>query len=137
MKLSYDAKRLLDGANIAHLATLQPDGAPRVEPVWVERDGDLVLMTTDAGTLKGRNIEADPRVAVSIVDFDNPYEQLLIRGRVVDLRPDEDLAFLDSLSMQYTSRPFARRKWNRRVVCVIEPTVARFHRSPLVHAPSG
>lgn len=137
MTLSDDAKRLLDGANVAHLATLEPDGSPRVEPIWIAREGELVLMTTAPGTLKGRNIEVDPRVALSIVEFDNPYEQLLIRGRVVEVRPDEDLAFLDSLALRYTSKPFARREWKRRAVYVIEPTVVRFHRSPLVHQPSG
>ena len=137
MTLSDDAKRLLDGANVAHLATLEPDGSPRVEPIWIAREGELVLMTTAPGTLKGRNIEVDPRVALSIVEFDNPYEQLLIRGRVVEVRRDEDLAFLDSLALRYTSKPFERREWKRRLVYVIEPTVVRFHRSPLVHQPAG
>ena len=136
MKLSEDAKRLLDGANFAHLSTLQEDGSPKVEPVWVGRDGDQVLVTSDANTLKGRNIDRDLRVALSIVDFDNPYEQLLIRGRVVEVRPDDDLAYLDSLSMRYTSAPFGRRKWKRRAIYVIEATVARYYQSPLVHNPS-
>ncbi len=136
MKLSPDARRLLDGANFAHLATLQADGSPKVEPVWVGRDGDHVLVTSDANTLKGRNIDRDIRVALSIVDFDNPYEQLLIRGRVVEVRPDEDLAYLDSLSMRYTGAPFGRRRWKQRAIYVIEATVARYYQSPLVHNPS-
>jgi PPOX class probable F420-dependent enzyme len=136
VKLSDDAKRLLDGANVAHLATLQEDGSPKVEPVWVAREEDRVLITSDANTLKGRNLERDPRVALSIVDFDNPYEQLLIRGRVVRVIPDDDLAFLDSLAKRYTSAPFGRRKWKRRVIYVIEPHVARYYLSPLVHDPS-
>jgi PPOX class probable F420-dependent enzyme len=127
---------LLDGANFAHLSTLQSDGSPKVEPVWVGREGDRVLVTSDAGTLKGRNIERDPRVALSIIDFDNPYDQLLIRGRVVEVRPDDDLSVLDALSQRYTSAPFPRRKWKRRAVYVIEPSVARHYRSPLVHNPS-
>jgi len=136
MKLSDDAKRLLDGANVAHLATLQEDGSPKVEPVWVGRDGDHVLVTSDSSTLKGRNIARDPRVALSLVDFDNPYEQLLIRGRVVEQRPDDDLAFLDALSQRYTGRPFARRKWSERAIYVIEPAIARYYRSPLAHNPA-
>jgi PPOX class probable F420-dependent enzyme len=136
MKLSDDARRLLDGANYAHLSTLQADGSPKVEPVWVGRDGDFVLVTSDANSLKGRNIERDPRVALSIVEFDQPYEQLLIRGSVVDTRADDDLAFLDSLSQRYTSAPFPRRKWRQRAIWVIEPDVARYYRSSLVHNPS-
>ena len=56
MKLSDDAKRLLDGANFAHLATLQPDGAPKSEPVWVAREEDHLLVTSDARSLKGQNL---------------------------------------------------------------------------------
>ena len=136
MKLSDDAKRLLDGANFAHLATLQPDGAPKSEPVWVAREEDRVLVTSDARSLKGRNLARDPRVALSIVAFDDPYEQLLVRGRVVEVRPDDDLSFLDALSHRYTGRPFARRKWRERAVYVIEPSVARHYKSPLVHEPT-
>ncbi len=136
MKLSDDAKQLLDGANFAHLSTLQSDGSPKVEPVWVGREGDLVLVTSDANTLKGKNIERDRRVPLSIVDQANPYEQLLIRGRVSEIRPDDDLAFLDSLSQRYTSAPFPRRKWKQRVIYVITPSIARHYQSALVHDPS-
>jgi len=136
MTLSDDAKRLLDGANFAHLSTLQEDGSPKVEPVWVAREGDRVLVTSDANSLKGKNLARDPRVALSIVDFVNPYEQLLVRGRVVERRPDDELVFLDELAQRYTSAPFGRRKWRARIVYVIEPTVARYYQSPLVHNPS-
>ena len=136
MKLSAEAKALLDGANFAHLATLQPDGSPKVEPVWVASEGDRVLVTSDANSIKGRNISGDDRVAISLVAFDNPYEQLLIRGRVVETRPDDDLAFLDRLAQRYTGAPFPRRKWRARAVYVIEPSVARYYRSPLEHTPS-
>ncbi len=136
MTLSDETKRLLDEANFAHLATLQPDGSPKSEPVWVAREGDRVLVTSDANSLKGKNLARDPRVALSIVDFANPYEQLLIRGRVVEVRPDEDLAFLDDLALRYTGQPFARRKWRARAVYVIEPSVARYYKSPLVHEPT-
>ena len=137
MTLSDDAKRMLDGVNFAHLSTLQEDGSPKVEPVWVARRDDQLLVTSDANTLKGRNVARDPRVAISIVDFDDPYEQLLIRGRVVETHPDDDLAFLDSLSLRYTSAPFGRRKWKQRMVYVIEPHVARYYHSPLIHNPSS
>ena len=86
-KLDDDARRLLDGANFAHLATLLPDGAPKAEPVWVAREDDRILITTDANTLKGKNLARDPRVALSVVAFDNPYEQLLVRGKVVETGP--------------------------------------------------
>lgn len=125
------ARRLLDEPNIGHLATLQPDGAPKLDPVWVERDGDRVLVTTDAKSLKARNAAADDRVALSLTAADNPYEQLSIRGRVVEIRPDEDLSVLDGFAQKYLGRPFPRRSWSERVVLVVEPTTVRSYRSPL------
>jgi PPOX class probable F420-dependent enzyme len=135
MQLSGEVRRILDGRCFAHLATLQPDGAPKVEPVWVGREDDRVLVASDARTRKGRNMARDPRVALSIIELANPYEQVLIRGRVVEIRPDPDLAGLDALAHKYLGRPFPRRSWPSRALYVIEPSVARYYRSPLVHVP--
>jgi PPOX class probable F420-dependent enzyme len=135
--LDEDVRRLLDAPNFAHLATLMPDGSPKVEPVWVGREGDHVLVATDRRGIKGRNIARDPRVALSIVDEHNPYEQVLIRGRVVETRDDASLEALDALSHAYLGRPFPRRRWPSRVVYVIEPRIARYYKSPLEHTPPG
>jgi PPOX class probable F420-dependent enzyme len=129
--LSDDACALLDAPNIGHLATLMPGGEPKVEPVWVGREGDLVLVTTDERSLKARNVVGDARVALSVTDATNPYRQLLVRGRVVALRPDNDLVVLDAFSEKYLGAPFPRRRWSTRVVLVIEPSLARAHTSPL------
>jgi PPOX class probable F420-dependent enzyme len=136
MKLCPDARRLLDAPSFGHLATLMADGSPKVEPVWVAREGDLVLVATDRRTRKARNMERDPRVALSVVSQENPYEQLLIRGRVVEVRSDADLAALDRISRQYLSSAFPRRKWPSRAVFAIEATLARYTKSPLEHRPS-
>lgn len=131
--LSADARRLLDSANFAHLATLMPDGAPKVEPVWVAREGDLALVATDGKSMKSRNVRHDPRVALSVTAHENPYEQLLIRGRVCEVRDDDDLVVLDALSQKYLGAPFARRRWSQRIVLAIEADVARYYVSPLRH----
>ena len=135
--LDANVRRLLDAPNFASLATLMPDGAPKVEPVWVGREGDLVLIATDRRSLKGRNLDADGRVALSVTDYENPYEQALIRGRVIESRDDNDLGVLDALSQQYLGRPFPRRKWSSRVVYVVEAQVARYYESPLKHTPGA
>lgn len=132
--LSEDARRLLDAANFAHLTTLMPDGMPKTEPVWVGREDDLVLVTTDAKSIKARNVEGDPRVALSVTAFEDPYEQLLVRGRVVERRPDADLAVMDALSHKYLGQGFPRRRWSERLVLVIAADVARYYRSKL-HDP--
>jgi PPOX class probable F420-dependent enzyme len=129
--LSTEACHLLDGANYGHLATLMPTGEPKVDPVWVGRDGDLVLVATDGKSLKTRNAEHDPRVALSVTAFIDPYEQLLVRGHVVEVRPDPDLVVLDEMSQRYLGTPFPRRKWSNRVVLVIAPQLVRHYRSSL------
>jgi PPOX class probable F420-dependent enzyme len=133
--LSDDARRLIDGSNFAHLTTLMEDGWPKTEPVWVGRDGDRIVIATDRKSIKSINIDRDPRVALSITDYVNPYEQLLVRGRVVEARDDNDMAVMDALSEKYLGGPFPRRKWSSRVAYFIEADVARYYLSPLKHTP--
>jgi PPOX class probable F420-dependent enzyme len=136
-RLGADARRLLDGANYGHLATLMADGSPKVDPVWVGREDDRVLVTTDAKSIKALNAARDDRVALSVTSFDNPYEQLLLRGRVIEIRDDPELVAMDSMSEKYLGGPFPRRKWSRRVVLVIAPTLARYYQSSLRHGGSS
>jgi PPOX class probable F420-dependent enzyme len=68
----------------ANLATLMPDGSPQVTPVWCDYDGENVLINTAAGRVKDKNLQREPRVSLSILDPDNPYRYLQIRGRVVE-----------------------------------------------------
>jgi len=129
--LDDDARRLLDGANFAHLTTLQAGGQPKSDVVWIGREGDRLLVATDAKSIKARNVAIDPRVSISVVSFGDPYDQLLIRGRVVEVRFDDELVVLDALSQKYLGPAFPRRKWSSHVVLVIEPHLARSYRSSL------
>jgi len=133
--LSDDIKRLIDAPNFASLATLMQDGSPKAEPIWVGREGDRIIIATDRKSIKSINIDRDPRVALSITDYENPYEQVLIRGRVVETRDDNDLRVLDAISHRYLGAPFPRRKWSTRVAYFVEPTIARYYKSPLRHNP--
>ncbi|HTJ63370.1 MAG TPA: TIGR03618 family F420-dependent PPOX class oxidoreductase [Alphaproteobacteria bacterium] len=133
--LSDDAKRLIDAPNFAALTTLMEDGWPKTEPVWIGRDGDRLVIATDRKSIKSINIERDPRVALAVTDYVNPYEQVLIRGRVVESRDDNDMAVMDALSQKYLGGPFPRRRWSSRVAYFIEADVARYYLSPLKHTP--
>ncbi|MBM3658263.1 MAG: TIGR03618 family F420-dependent PPOX class oxidoreductase [Actinobacteria bacterium] len=130
-ELSPRAREMLTQANFGHLATLMPGGEPKVDPVWVGLDGTRILVATDAKSLKARNVDADARVALSVTAFDDPYEQLLVRGVVAEVRPDDDLAVLDEMSLRYLGTPFPRRRWSSRVVLVVDPVVVRHYSSPL------
>lgn len=102
VKLSQKAVKLIDGRNFAHLATLFRDGSPQVTPVWVDRDGDTIRVNTAVGRVKHRNILNDPRVTISIVNQEDPYERVQIRGRVVDLTSVGADEHIDKLSDKYT-----------------------------------
>jgi PPOX class probable F420-dependent enzyme len=137
VSLSPEAKALIDRPNFAHLATLMEDGSPQSVPVWVGREGDRLLVCTGEGSLKGRNTRRDPRVALSIVDFHNPYEEVQLRGRVVERRPDPDLAIMDPVSHKYTGKPFPMRGREGRVALVIEVDKVRYTKLPFAHTPPG
>lgn len=118
--LDPDVRRVLDGTSIAHLATLLPDGSPHNTPVWVGPHGDRVVFITGPGSRKARNLRRDPRVALSIAPVDNPFEPVIIRGRVVEwLEGDAAWAIIDQLAMKYIGEPYTREL--ARVVGVIEP----------------
>jgi len=134
--ISADVKTLLDQANFVHLATLMPDGSPQSVPVWAARDGDRVLICTGESSLKAKNTKRDPRVAISIVDFHNPYQEAQLRGRVVERRPDADFKQIDAISHKYTGKPFPFRAPDGRVVLVIEVEKERYQKLPFQHTPA-
>jgi PPOX class probable F420-dependent enzyme len=133
--LPDNVKQLLDRANFAHLATLMPDGSPNSTPVWVGREGDRILIGTGGKSLKARNTKRDPRVAISMVDFKDPYMETQLRGRVVEQRPDNDLKVLDAISLRYTGKPFPMRDHEDRVALVIEVDKVRYLKLPFEHTP--
>jgi PPOX class probable F420-dependent enzyme len=133
--LSEDAKKLIDRANFAHLATLMPDGSPQSVPVWVGREGEHLVICTGEKSLKARNTRRDPRVALSIVDFDDPYAEVQIRGRVAERRPDPELKFMDPISHKYTGSPFPFRSPEGRVALIIEVEKERYTKLPFEHTP--
>jgi PPOX class probable F420-dependent enzyme len=76
------ATRLLGGANMAHLASLRPDGGPHAVPVWIDAEGDKVAVLTDPVSVKAHNLRRDPRVAISMTEDGNSYVTVVLRGRV-------------------------------------------------------
>ncbi len=85
----------------AHFATLMPDGSPQVSPVWVDYDGEFIVINTARGRQKDRNIQRDPRVAISIQDPDDPYRKLLIRGKVVEVTTQGADTHIDKMALKY------------------------------------
>jgi PPOX class probable F420-dependent enzyme len=135
--LSADVRALLDEPNFAHLATLMPDGSPQSAPVWIDVEGDRILVATGEGSLKAKNTKRDPRVSLSVVAMENPYREAQLRGRVVERRPDAGFAIMDRISHKYTAKPFPMRaNPEQRVVLVIEVLRARYAMLPFTHTPA-
>jgi PPOX class probable F420-dependent enzyme len=100
--LSERDRRILAAPNFASLATVMPDGAPHVSTVWLDVDGDEVLVNTGEGLVKTENVRRDARVAISVFDQqDDPYEQVVMRGTVVDITPEGADEHIDRLANKY------------------------------------
>ncbi len=124
-RLSPGAVALLQEKQIAQLATVMADGSPQVTPVWidVEPDGSHILVNTAEGRVKARNVERDPRVAISVVDSHNAYRYAIVRGTIVERRHEGADAHIDKLAKKYLNKdvyPF-RRADEQRVILRIKP----------------
>jgi PPOX class probable F420-dependent enzyme len=114
---------LLEAQALAHIATLGPDGEPQVNPVWFDWDGQHLMFSQTTTRQKVRNLERDNRIALSIVDPENPYRYLEIRGTVVRVDPDPDKAFIDKMAQKYLG--VEQYPWNQpndeRLIMVVKP----------------
>ena len=92
---------LFEKKSFANLATLMPDGQPQVTPVWCDFDGEHVIINTAKGRQKDRNLRREPRVALSILDPDNPYRYLEVRGRVAEITEEGADEHIDRMAKKY------------------------------------
>ncbi len=95
---------LFEKRAFAHLATLMPDGSPQVTPVWVDFDGTFVLVNSAKGRQKDLNMKRDGRVALCILDPDDPYRYLQVRGHVVEITDQGAEAHIDKMAKKYLGR---------------------------------
>ena len=107
----------------ASLATLMPNGQPQVTPVWVDLEGDRLVINSAKGRQKDRNLRRDPRVSLAIVDPDNPYRYLEIRGRVSEITEQGGAPHLDKMAKKYLG--VDKYPWSKpgdvRVIYKIQP----------------
>ncbi len=119
-ELPERVRALFEGPNFAHVATVLPDGSPHSVPVWVGLEGDRIAFLTGPESRKARNIEQEPRVAISINAQDQPYTMAQVRGRVTEClegAPAWDI--IDRISRKYTGKPYPQR--TDRVVFLVHP----------------
>jgi PPOX class probable F420-dependent enzyme len=107
----------------ASLTTIMPDGSPQTTPVWCDSDGEHVIFNSAKGRQKDRNVRRDPRVAMAIIDPDNPYRYLEIRGKVVEITEQGADTHIDKMAKKYLDKdkyPF-RQPGEVRVMYKIRP----------------
>jgi PPOX class probable F420-dependent enzyme len=121
--ISPGFRKLLQEPAYCQLATLMPDGSPQNTQVWVDTDGEHILINTAQGRQKERNVQRDPRVAVNVVDPTNAWRIGMVRGRVVEVTTDGADELIDQLAKKYLDEetyPF-RRPEEVRVTLKILP----------------
>jgi len=116
-------KDLFEKKAFANLATVNADGTPQVTPVWVDYDGEHVLVNSARGRRKDKNMERNGAVALSMQDPDNPYRYLEVRGVVEEIVPDPTGAFYLELNDRY-SGPLTEPPPDKadRVILIVRPT---------------
>lgn len=123
-KLTDLAKTLLsEGKNLGVVTTLMNDGSPQSSMVWVDTDGDHVIFNTAEGRLKPKNLRRDPRTSVVIWNAENPYQQVMIRGEVVEFTYEGADDHINSLAKKYLGvdeYPY-REEGEVRIIVKIRP----------------
>ena len=117
------AKGLFQKKNLVFIATINPDGSPQLTPVWGNYSDEHILINTAEGRIKHKNVQKDPRVAVSVVDYNNPLNMTTIRGKVIQIIPDYDYSHINKLTKQYmgiSEYPYKREN-EKRIILKIKP----------------
>jgi PPOX class probable F420-dependent enzyme len=113
---------LAQGQNLAAVTTLLPDGRPMTQPMWVDTDGEHVLLNTEVHRRKFLNIQRDPRVTVLIIDPERPYLYVEVRGKVAEtVTGPEARAHIDHLAQKYTGGSYGNPVQSERVILKVAP----------------
>lgn len=130
-KISPDVAKLIEDKNIAFVATLMKDDSPQITPVWIDLVDGIILVNTAKGRVKQKNVSRDPRVAISIVDRNNPYNMVTIQGNVVEQTDEGADKHIDKMAKKYLGvdkYPFSMPGEERVLLKIIPSKI--FHMAP-------
>jgi PPOX class probable F420-dependent enzyme len=128
VELSEEVRKRVQAPNFWHLGTINRDGSPHITPMWIDLEGDHVMFNTAIGRVKEENLRRDPRVSLSHIDGENPYDRVEIRGRVIRFVEGEEAdRSMDRLALKYvgTEHYGWRIPGERRIMMIVEPTRVR------------
>ena len=129
MELPELAKTLLAGKNFATIATLMPSGAPQASVIWIDAEGDTIVFNTAEGRIKPNNMRRDARVAITVHNAENPYQQAMIQGHVTEMVHEGAEEHIDAMAKKYMgvdSYPF-RQEGEQRVIVRIVADLSLIH----------
>ena len=131
--ISGSTAKLLEAKNFAFVATLMKDGSPQITPVWIdfEKNTNTILINTAEGRIKHKNLSRDPRIAISVVNHENPYEMVTIRGKVIEEITKDAAEHADKLAKKYLGLdkyPYHSPN-EKRVILKIKPERV-YHQQP-------
>ena len=112
----------------AHLATLMEDGSPQVTPVWIDFDGTYILVNSARGRVKDRNMRRDPRVAIEIIDPEDPYRYFQVQGKVIEITEEGAAEHIDKMAQKYMGKeryPYRRPEEIRVLYKVLPEKIIR------------
>jgi PPOX class probable F420-dependent enzyme len=130
-KISPDVAKLIDDKNFAFVATLMKDDSPQITPVWIDLVDGIILVNTAKGRVKQKYVSRDPRVAISIVDRNNPYNMVTIRGNVVEQTAEGADKHIDKMAKKYLGvdkYPFSMPGEERILLKIVPSKI--FHMAP-------
>ncbi len=115
---------VVEGKNFATIASVLKDGMPHVTPVWMDYDGKHLVFTTEQKRLNARVLKRMPKVSVSVINHENPYEYVEIRGKVVEVTPDGAFEHIDKMAKKYMNADKypMNQPGDVRLLVRIEPT---------------
>ena len=100
-QITEPMSKLFRGKNFGYLSTLMKDGSPQVTEIWVDFEDGNIIVNTAEGRLKHKNMSRDPRIAICVVDHNNPYHMVIVRGRVVEQTNEGAEEHIDKLAKKY------------------------------------
>ena len=128
MELPDDLLALLRLPSLCYVSTLMPDGSPQLTQTWVDTDGEHVVINTVQGFQKLKNVEHDPRVAVSVADPARPSRYYEIRGRVVNVTTEGGAEHIEALAQRYLGAPYPWYGGRDQVRVIVTISADKIHR---------
>ena len=121
-KIPESHRDIFDKRSFAHVATVNEEGMPQVTPVWVEYDGEHVLINSAKGRKKDRNLRAQPKIALSVQDPDDPYRYVGVQGKIVEITEAGGYDHINRLSHKYRGKDYPKNPGEVRVTYKIAPS---------------